>query len=74
MPNDIDELQRKIEGLTRVVNLLLKPLGKELCKRCDGMGYMDGTMYGQRTCATCQLCQVDPYRDGAGVVSIKESK
>ena len=72
--NDIDELQCKINGLARVVNLLLKPLGKELCQRCDGMGYMDGTMYGQRTTESCKLCQVDPYRDGAGVVSIEESK
>lgn len=72
--NDIDELQRKINGLARVVNLLLKPLGKELCKRCDGMGYMEGTVFGNPITETCPLCQVEPYRDGAGVVSIKESK
>lgn len=72
--NDIDELRRKIEGLKRVVNILLQPLGKELCKRCDGMGYMEEICYGHLTTGSCNLCQVDPYRDGAGVVSIEESK
>lgn len=72
--NDIDELQRKIEGLTRVVNLLLKPLGKELCKRCDGQGCVDHFEYGHTVSEFCPRCSAGDYRDGPGVASIEESK